>query len=171
MCAYPAVSLNCKEISMSSAHDFDFFHGRWVVHHRRLKDRLAGCTEWEVFGGNTCVQPLLGGAGNVDDNLIELPAGPYRAVTLRSFDPATKQWAIWWLDGRYPHTVDVPMVGGFEAGIGTFFADDTFRGRPIRVRFLWSNITAATARWEQAFSTDGGKTWETNWEMDFTREG
>jgi hypothetical protein len=171
ICAYPAVSLNCKEISMSSAHDFDLFHGRWVVHHRRLKDRLAGCTEWEVFGGNTCVQPLLGGAGNLDDNLIELPAGPYRAVTLRSFDPATKQWAIWWLDGRYPHTVDVPMVGGFEAGIGTFFADDTFRGRPIRVRFLWSNITAATARWEQAFSADGGKTWETNWEMDFTREG
>ena len=171
MTAYPAVSLNWKDMSMSSAHDFDFFHGRWAVRHRRLKDRLAGCTQWEVFGGSTRVQPLLGGLGNVDDNVIELPAGSYRAATLRSFDPATKQWAIWWLDGRHPHSVDVPMIGGFEAGIGTFFADDTHDGRPIKVRFLWSNITPTTARWEQAFSTDGGKTWETNWEMDFTREG
>ena len=154
---------------MSSPHDFDFFHGRWTVHHRRLKDRLVGCAQWEVFGGTTCVQPLLGGAGNVDDNVLDLPAGAYRAATLRSFDPATRQWAIWWLDGRHPHTLDAPMVGRFENGIGTFFADETFRGQPIRVRFLWSNITPATARWEQAFSPDGGKTWETNWLMDFTR--
>ena len=62
------------------------------------------------------------------------------------------------------------MVGRFENGIGTFFADETFRGQPIKVRFLWSNITPTTARWEQAFSPDGGKTWETNWEMDFTRQ-
>jgi hypothetical protein len=154
---------------MSSAHDFDFFHGRWTVAHRRLKDRLAGCTEWELFGGTSHAQPLLGGAGIIDDNVIELPAGSYRAATLRSFDPATKQWAIWWLDGRHPHAIDAPMVGRFENGIGTFFADETFRGRPITVRFLWSAITPTTARWEQAFSPDGGKTWETNWEMDFTR--
>ena len=96
---------------MSSPHDFDFFHGRWAVHHRRLKDRLAGCTEWEVFGGTSSAQPLLGGAGNVDDNVIELPGGTYRAATLRAFDPASKQWAIWWLDGRHPHAVDVPMIG------------------------------------------------------------
>jgi hypothetical protein len=160
-----------QEMCMSSANDFDFFHGRWAVHHRRLKDRLAGCTEWEIFGGTTAVQPLLGGAGNVDDNVIELPAGAYRAATFRAFDPATKQWAIWWLDGRHPHAVDVPMIGRFENGIGTFFADETFRGQPIKVRFLWSGITPTSARWEQAFSPDGGKTWETNWEMDFTREG
>jgi hypothetical protein len=156
---------------MSSANDFDFFHGRWAVRHRRLKDRLAGCTEWEVFGGSSSVQPLLGGAGNVDDNVIELPGGTYRAATLRAFDPATKQWAIWWLDGRHPHSVDVPMIGRFENGIGTFFADETSRGQPIKVRFLWSRITPTSARWEQAFSPDGGKTWETNWEMDFTRQG
>jgi len=155
---------------MSSANDFDFFHGRWSVAHRRLKDRLAGCTEWEHFGGSSSAQPLLGGAGNIDDNVLDLPGGTYRAATLRAFDPATKQWAIWWLDGRHPHSVDVPMIGCFENGIGTFFADDTFRGQPIKVRFLWSRITPISARWEQAFSPDGGKTWETNWEMDFTRE-
>ena len=156
---------------MSTANDFDFFHGRWAVHHRRLKERLASCTEWQVFGGTTRVQALLGGAGNVDDNVIELPGGTYRAATLRAFDPATRQWAIWWLDGRHPHTVDTPMIGRFENGVGTFFADDTHHGRPIKVRFLWSRITPTTAHWEQAFSVDGGKTWETNWEMDFTREG
>jgi hypothetical protein len=66
---------------MSSPQDFDFFHGRWSVQHRRLKDRLANCTEWETFGGSSNVQPLLGGAGNVDDNVIELPSGAYRAAT------------------------------------------------------------------------------------------
>jgi hypothetical protein len=162
-------SIHFTETRMSSAHDFDFLHGRWAVAHRRLKDRLAGCTEWEVFGGTCQAQPLLGGAGIVDDNLIELPAGTYRAATLRAYDPATKQWAIWWLDGRQPHALDAPMIGRFEDGIGTFFADDTFRGQSIRVRFLWSNITPTTARWEQAFSPDGGRSWETNWEMDFTR--
>ena len=60
------------------------------------------------------------------------------------------------------------MVGRFEAGIGTFYADDSFGGRPIRVRFLWTGTGTPSPRWEQAFSTDGGATWETNWEMDFT---
>jgi hypothetical protein len=62
------------------------------------------------------------------------------------------------------------MIGRFENGVGIFFADETFRGQPIKVRFLWSRITPTSARWEQAFSPDGGKSWETNWEMDFTRE-
>ncbi|WP_343520085.1 hypothetical protein [Sphingomonas sp.] len=39
----------------------------------------------------------------------------------------------------------------------------------MTVMFRWSAITAASAHWEQAFSTDGGKTWESNWHMDFTR--
>ena len=154
---------------MSSAHDFDFFHGRWTVAHRRLKDRLAGCTEWERFGGTSDVQPLLGGAGNVDDNVIELPSGTYRAATLRSFDPATRQWAIWWLDERTPDHIDPPVMGAFANGIGRFEGDDTFNGRPIRVYYQWSEITANSARWEQGFSTDGGATWEVNWVMHFTR--
>ena len=85
--------------------------------------------------------PLLGGAGNVDDNVLELPAGTYRAISLRSFDPVTNQWSIWWLDGRTPGRLDPPVVGGFEDGVGTFIAGDTFDGRPILVRFIWSDIT------------------------------
>ena len=149
--------------------DFDFLVGRWQVRHRRLKERLAGSTEWETFGGTSELRLLMDGRGTIDDNVIDLPGGPYRAVTLRSFDPTTRQWAIWWLDGRHPHQIDVPMVGSFNQGVGTFYADEQFNGRPIRVRFLWSDITATSCRWQQAFSADGGQTWETNWVMDFRR--
>jgi hypothetical protein len=150
--------------------DFDFLVGRWRVHHRRLKSRLAHCTEWEEFGGTSDLRLLMNGHGTIDENVIELPAGSYRAVTLRSYDASTREWAIWWLDGRDPHRMDVPMKGRFDHdGVGRFFADETFNSHPIRVRFLWSDITPSTCRWQQAFSPDGGATWETNWVMDFTR--
>ena len=150
--------------------DFDFFFGRWAVSHRRLRKRLAGDTNWDEFGGTCDTRPILGGLGNFDDNVIDLPGGSYRAATLRTFDPATRQWSIWWIDGRNPLTIDVPMRGTFADGVGTFLCEDVFEGRPIQVRFLWSRITEKSARWEQAFSPDGGKTWETNWIMDFARQ-
>jgi hypothetical protein len=154
----------------TGVHDFDFIAGRWRVHHRRLKERLAGNDEWQEFAGTSDARLILDGAGNVDDNVIELPAGTYRAATLRSYDPESRQWSIWWLDGRFPRgPLDPPMVGGFKDGVGTFLADDTFGGKPIVVRFIWSEITEASARWEQAFSSDGGETWEVNWIMEFTR--
>ena len=150
--------------------DFDFFFGRWAVSHRRLRKRLAGDTSWDAFGGTCDTRPILGGLGNFDDNAIDLPGGSYRAATLRTFDPATRQWSIWWIDGRNPSTIDVPMRGTFADGVGTFLCEDVFEGRPIQVRFRWSRITEGSARWEQAFSADGGETWETNWIMDFARQ-
>lgn len=152
-----------------SSRDFDFLIGDWRVRHRRLRERLAGCDDWVEFDGACSARSTLGGAGNVDDNLLTMPDGAYRAVSLRAFDTATGLWSIWWLDGRHPHRLDPPMVGGFDDGIGTFFADDIFEGRPIRVRFLWRVADPRSPRWEQAFSADGGETWETNWTMDFVR--
>ena len=151
------------------ANDFDFLIGEWRVVHRRLRQRLAACTEWEEFGGSCSVRQVLGGQGNVDDNVIDLPAGPYRALTVRSYDAAAAQWTIWWLDGRTPGVLDTPMRGRFEHGVGTFLAADTLAGRPIRVRFLWTLPQADAPRWEQAFSADDGLSWETNWQMDFVR--
>jgi hypothetical protein len=85
-------------------------------------------------------------------------------VAPRAYDSKTGQWAIWWIDGRNPFgNLDPPVKGRFVNGIGTFYADDTLRGKPIKVRFIWSHITQTSARWEQAFSPDEGKTWETNW--------
>lgn len=153
----------------SSADDFDFLIGRWRVSHRRLKRRLEGCTDWDTFGGTSDARKLMAGLGNVDDNLIELPEGTYRAASLRAFDPHARQWSIWWLDGRTPGHIGVPVRGGFADGVGLFFADEDLEGRPIRVRFVWSRITTSSATWEQAFSQDAGSTWETNWTMDFAR--
>ena len=151
--------------------DFDFIIGDWRVRHRRLKARLADCSEWIEFEGTSTTRKILGGFGNLEDNLLELPDGAYRAVALRSFDPATATWSIWWLDGRHPDRIDTPVVGRFTDGMGLFYADDSLDGTPIRARFTWSSLATDTARWEQAFSVDGGDTWETNWTMEFFRVG
>jgi hypothetical protein len=148
--------------------DFDFFIGRWRVRHHRLQRRLEGDTRWDDFDGTSEMRPILGGLGNMDDYVIELPAGTYRAATIRLFDPAKLLRSIWWIDARHPG-LEPPVHGKFKDGVGTFLGDDVFNGRPIRVRFIWSEITAASARWEQAFSDDGGATWETNWIMRFER--
>ena len=155
--------------STEPCRDFDFQIGRWRVQHRRLKERLAGCTEWESFAGTCEMRPVLGGNGNLEDNVLHISTGTYRALALRSFDPALGRWAIWWLDSRAPHSLDVPVIGRFEHGVGTFLADDTLDGTPVTMRFLWLRTDTATPRWEQALSADGGKSWETNWTMDFER--
>jgi hypothetical protein len=161
----------CMNESTSTRHDFDFLFGAWTVRHRRLRERLAGCDDWQRFDGSSRAQPLLDGLGNVDDNVIELPGAPYRAATLRIFDESRRQWSIWWLDARHPQApLDPPMVGGFDGqGNGLFFAEDQINGRPIRVRFRWLDTLGERPRWEQAFSTDAGQSWEVNWEMDFER--
>ncbi len=158
------------QASQSGAGDFDFFIGRWRVHHRRLNERLARCNAWTEFEGHCETRKILGGFGNMDDNFLDLPGDPYRAVTLRTYNAETQQWSIWWLDGRRPGSLDRPVVGGFENGRGTFYTDDEFNGRPIRVRFLWSRPAKDSPQWEQAFTADGGANWETNWIMNFTRE-
>lgn len=168
----PAVEEICNVVPgplHADARDFDFFFGSWRVHHRRLRQRLQACTEWDAFDGTSRVWPLMGGQGNVDDNLLDLPGGAYRAVSLRAFDPVSGTWSIWWLDARHPGQIDVPVRGRFVDGVGTFLADDTLEGRPIRVQFIWSRITARSAQWEQAFSADAGASWETNWVMQFER--
>ena len=176
-CARPAPEhkepLKMAEATPNSVapRDWDFLVGRWTIKHRRLTARLAGSTEWEEFGGTSILKLTLGGAGTFDENVIELPGGTYQAVGIRAYDAKTSQWSIWWLDARYPTSVEPPVRGSFKDGIGTFMGDDTFNGRPIKVRFVWSRITSTSAHWEQAFSPDGGATWETNWHMDFARAG
>lgn len=147
--------------------DFDFEFGRWKVWHRRLKERLAGCQEWEEFSGISETRPVLGGNGCIEDNLIDFPSGSYRAIAIRTFNPVSHSWAIWWLSSTNPHQLDTPVVGRFVGDVGTFFAEDTMNGRPISVRFLWLNTQSPTPRWEQAMSDDGGESWETNWVMEF----
>jgi hypothetical protein len=150
-------------------HDFDFLIGKWRVHHRRLRNRLAGSHDWMEFDGTSELWMTMDGRGTIDDNYIGVPGEPYRAMSIRAYDPKTEKWAIWWLDARTPRAIEPPVFGNFKDGVGTFEGDDTVNGKPIKVRFIWSKMTSNSAHWEQAFSSDGGDTWETNWRMDFAR--
>jgi hypothetical protein len=152
-------------ISGSGLHAFAFQNGEWRVRHRKLRQRLANCDQWDEFEGTCRAWELLGGAGNVDDHWIGDPAGPYAAATVRRLEP-DGWWSIWWVDSRRSG-LDSPMQGSFEHDVGTFYGKDEFNGTPIEVRFIWSWPTRDKPRWEQAFSADGRETWETNWIMDF----
>ena len=149
--------------------DFDFIIGDWRVSHRRLNARLQGCRDWTEFRGTSSTRKILGGFGNVEDNVLQFPDGDVRAVAIRSYDPMARSWAIWWLDGRAPHSLDTPVVGAFSGTVGTFLAKDVLGGLPIQVRFLWKTMPGSNPTWEQAFSADDGTTWETNWTMEFQR--
>ena len=159
------------EITTVAPSDFAFAVGDWQVKHRRLRERLVCCEEWVEFTGEMSTQPVLGGFGNVEDNLLHLPEGDYRAIAVRSFDPNRKEWSIWWLDSRAPGKMDVPVVGSFKNGLGTFYAEDVLNGVPIRIRFNWFTGDPEHPRWEQAFSADKGASWETNWTMEFSPRG
>jgi hypothetical protein len=149
--------------------DFDFFFGRWKVHNRRLAKRLAGCEEWQEFEATCECQPILGGWGNMDEYRTHFWPN-FVGCTLRLYDPVAETWSIYWLDTR--NSVGVlqpPVVGRFRDRVGVFEAHEEFEGRPIIVRFTWDAVDAERPRWEQAFSPDGGKTWETNWVNQFVR--
>jgi len=148
--------------------DFDFLMGSWKVHHRTLKGRLKGSTEWNEFEGEMVDRKILNGLGNLDENIIHSQKGLVRAIALRLFNPVSKEWSIYWSTDR-TGTLDVPMIGGFTDRRGEFYSQEVFEGQHIYSRFIWSKVTSNSCQWEQAFSIDGGKTWETNWIMEFER--
>lgn len=146
--------------------DFDFLTGRWSIHNRRLRRRLVGSDDWEEFTSTSDVRPIFGGLGNVDE--ITFPDGT-SGLTVRLFDTTTGRWSLNWASSDsgvfFP-----PLFGSFTNGVGTFHGNETQDNTPVHIRFLWHRITGDSARWEQAMSTDGGQTWETNWYMDITRQ-
>ncbi|MFI0515048.1 hypothetical protein ACH3Y9_35365 [Streptomyces sp. WSLK1-5] len=151
---------------MSSPHDFDFFHGDWQVRNRRLADFLDPDSAWEEFPGTSRCRPLFDGAANIDE--IDMPRLGAKGATLRLFDRETGRWALHWA-ASLSGTLFPPVVGRFEDGRGEFHGEDTYDGKDVRVRFVWADVSASAAHWEQAFSVDDGRTWVTNWTMDFSR--
>jgi hypothetical protein len=149
-------------------HDFDFLYGHWKLTVRRLKNPLRGSHEWYDMTGTSWVRPIFGGKGNLDDFEADGPTGHVSALTIRSYSPEAHQWSIYWLNSK-SGKIDVPTVGEFKNGRGEFYDQEVFDGRSILVRYIWSNITPKTAHFEQAFSPDGGKSWEVNWISDVTR--
>jgi hypothetical protein len=146
--------------------DFDFFTGTWDIANRWRTDLLDSGSEWEQFPGISHASRHFGGNANFDE--IVFPTKGFAGLTLRLYNPDTGQWWLYWASKR-TGTLFPPVTGAFKDGVGEFFGEDTYNDVPILARFLWTDITADSAHWEQAFSTDGGATWLDNWYMDATR--
>ena len=153
----------------SSSGDFDFLLGAHTVRHKKLRHRLANSNEWVESEGTHTMEALLGGLGNIEQHHMDTPDGqPVEGVAFRLFNPQTRLWSIYWADSRTV-TLDNPVVGSFQGGIGKFFGKDSFNGKPIWVQFVWDARDPAHPVWSQAFSADKGKSWEWNWYMYFSR--
>jgi len=151
-------------------HDFDFLFGRWKVHCRRLLSPLTGSHQWIEFDGTNVVHKVWDGRANMDEFEADTPSGHIEGMTIRTYSVKSHQWSIYW-SSQANGTVDFPpMVGEFKQGRGEFFDAEDYKGRGIFVRFTWIVNSPNSCHWEQAFSADGGNTWETNFAWDLTRE-
>lgn len=148
--------------------DFDFLTGTWKVRNRKLRSWLTGCTDWDEFDNTFEARTHFNGGISIDEGGLPHPT-PYRGMTFRVYDVEAREWALHWFDSRNLRMDETPVRGRFDNGVGDFVAEDTHEGIPILCRYRWTVLSDESANWEQAFSTDDGKTWETNWTMAETR--
>jgi len=151
-------------------HDFDFEIGTWKTHLSRRLHPLTGSTTWVQFDGTSVVRKVWNGRANLVELEVDGPTGHIEALSLRLYNPQSHQWSLNSANSN-DGTLSVPTIGEFKNGRGEFYDQETFNGRIILVRNVWSDITPNSCRFEQAFSNDGGKTWEVNWIAVDTRVG
>jgi hypothetical protein len=155
---------------LEGQHDFDFEFGSWKTHLKRLAHPLTGSNDWVEYDGTSVVRKLWDGRANLGELEVGNPTSHIEGLSLRLFNPESRQWNISWANSKDGSLGTPPMVGQFKNGRGEFYDQETFQGRAILVRFIFSDITPNSFRLEQAFSADGGRTWEPNWIASFTRE-
>ena len=151
-------------------HDFNPLLGSWKYHLKRRLNPLTGSTTWVDLSGTGVCYPLWGGNAQLDTFLGDGPSGRIEGLTLRLFNPKTHQWRLYWANSK-DGIVAVPQIGEFNKGHGDFYAQDALDDKAILVRYDWSAMASASPHFEQAFSADGGKSWEVNWITDQTRSG
>ena len=148
-------------------HDFDFSIGRWRTHIARRVQPLSGSDEWAEYDGTSIVRTIWGGRASLGETEAEGPAGHLEALSLRLYNPESHQWSLSYASTggttSTPSSLSVPTVGEFKDGRGEFYDTESYKGRDVLVRNTWSDITPTSIRFEQAFSEDGGRTWEINW--------
>ena len=149
-------------------HDFDFEIGTWKTHLKRLVRPLSGSTNWVEYEGTSVVSKVMDGRANLVELKVAGPAGRIEGLSLRLYNPQSRQWSLNFANISNGQLTQ-PAIGEFKNGRGEFYNQDTFNGRSIFVRFVISNINPDSWRFEQAFSDDGGKTWEVNWIATDTR--
>jgi hypothetical protein len=143
-------------------HDFDFEIGKWKTHLKRLVHPLTGSTTWVECDGTTDVHKVWGGKGNILELEVDCPGTHLEALSLRLYNPPSRQWSLNFSNSN-DGTLSQPTIGEFKNGKGEFFDQEPLNGKVIFVRFVISEITRDSCRFEQSFSDDGGKTWEMNW--------
>jgi hypothetical protein len=147
--------------------DFDFSIGRWRTHIARRLQPLSGSNEWAEYEGTSIVRRIWDGRASLGETEAQGPAGHLEAMSLRLYNPESHQWSLSYASTggttSTPTSLSMPTVGEFKDGRGEFYDTESYQGRNILVRNSWSDITPASIRFEQAFSEDGGRTWETNW--------
>ncbi len=149
-------------------HDFDWEIGTWKTQLKRRLHPLTGSDEWVAYEGNTVVRKVWQGRANLVELDVRGPAGHIEALSLRLYNPEARQWSLNFSSSA-GGTLGTPTIGEFRNGRGEFYDQETINGRAILVRFIISDITPDSARFEQAFSDDGGRTWEVNWIATDTR--
>jgi hypothetical protein len=142
--------------------DFDFEIGTWKTHLSRLVNPLTGSTTWVEYQGTSVVRKVWDGRANLVELVADGPAGHFEGLNLRLYNPESRQWSLNFANSR-SGTLTQPAIGEFNNGRGEFYAQETLNGRAILVRFVISDITPDSCRFEQSFSDNGGKTWEVNW--------
>ncbi len=146
----------------SGQHDFDFEIGTWKTHLKRLQHPLTGSSAWVEYDGTSVVRGIWNGRANLVELEVDGPAGHIEALSLRLYNVTSGQWSLSF-SGSGSGDLGVPSIGRFNNGRGEFFSRETFNGKTILVRFVISDITSASCRFEQSFSADDGRTWEVNW--------
>jgi hypothetical protein len=150
-------------------HDFDFNIGTWKTQISRLQHPLTGSATWVKWNGTVVVRKVWDGRANLEEIKIDGPTGHIEGLTLRLYNPQSHQWTLSWSNSS-DGTLEQPLTGEFKNGRGVFFQQGQYNGRTIMVRQTYSNITPDSHSFEQAFSVDGGTTWEPNWIATLTRE-
>lgn len=164
----PAQKADVPQAERDGQHDFDFEIGTWKTHLSRRLHPLTGSNTWVDYEGTTTVRKVWDGRANLVELEADGPAGHIEAVSLRLYNPQSRQWSLNFANSA-GGSLSPPTIGDFKNGRGEFYDQETLNGRAILVRFVISDITANSCRFEQAFSDDGGKTWELNWVATDTR--
>jgi hypothetical protein len=150
-------------------YDFDFALGSWKIHLSKLQSPLSGSKTWVEFDGTVVCRKVWNGRANLEEFEATSPAGPIEGLTLRLYNAKTQQWSIYWANSKNGTIDPSPQVGQFKDGRGEFYGQDTWNGKLIYVRFVWTKTNTNRPHFEQSYSEDGGKTWEVNWITDQTR--
>lgn len=150
------------------SHDFDFAFGTWQTHTSRMAHPLSGSQEWIDSDGITVVTPIWGGRANLAEHTATGSGGAQQSLALYTFNPKTQEWNVNFATPNSGKLSSTPGLGRFKDGRVDFYDQESINGKTLLVRFSMWGITPGTAQSEQAFSIDGGKTWEINWINKYT---